>query len=133
MGMEFSTENLKVGDKVILHYSNYGRFTKYVGEITKKTPTGLVDVSYDGRLLERFKPDGYPQRKRSRYSFVNVHLGYWSEEEGREIQMNNLMEKIRDIIENTNFNKEKDDVCLMVYAALKGQDDELLKQYRNIL
>lgn len=41
----FSTDNLQMGDNVVVVISDtFSGIVKYIGTVTKKTPSGMVDV-----------------------------------------------------------------------------------------
>lgn len=72
--MEFNTDNLQVGDKVIVVYrDNFSGCRKYVGTVTKKTPSGLVDVLCCGYTV-RYRRDGSENCKRERYVMRDRYL-----------------------------------------------------------
>lgn len=97
MENKFTTENLNVGDKVIVcSCDGYNGNRKYVGTITKKTPTGLVDVAYRNTGTSvRFKSDGSEQAKRDPWSRSSVSLSFYTPEQEEEI---NLADKKRAVV-----------------------------------
>lgn len=82
--MAFSTENLQVGDTVIVVGTGWSNLLS-VGEITKKTPTGFVDVKYGNGASQRFKSDGNAYVARERFSTGSLCLEYYTEK--RELQI----------------------------------------------
>ena len=54
----FTTENINVGDKVIVSKYFYGEIQKRIGEVRKKTPTGLIDVQFSDATKARFNRFG---------------------------------------------------------------------------
>lgn len=82
MENKFTTENLKVGDKVKVYCSNQGVQRYYVGEIVKKTPTGLVDVQYKaGYAPVRFRATGGTYEKSALYSRSYSSIDYLTPED----------------------------------------------------
>lgn len=86
--MNFSTENINVGDKVICYSSGLGG--ERIGIVVKKTPSGLVDVSF-GNYRERFKKNGYELQGNS---WDHDWLGYCTDEKEKQIEE---AKKIRDL------------------------------------
>lgn len=84
---KFNGENLQVGDKVIVCRSVYwGSSTRRIGEIVKRTPTGLLDVKYGNGVVGRFRPNGDSYNKTDRYITSTLFLENYSEEQAKEIQ-----------------------------------------------
>lgn len=83
----FSTDNLQAGDKVIVVISDtFSGIGKYIGTVTKKTPSGLVDVQCCG-VIYRFKRDGDEYGKRDLYSRRRKYLIESTEEEQEKIAL----------------------------------------------
>ena len=99
MENKFTTDNLNVGDKVIVH--RYGNFNSryFVGTITKKTPTGLVDVKVCNNEI-RFKKTGYEYSRSHGYLRTCYSLEFYTEERGKEIERANWREKAISYIKN---------------------------------
>ena len=99
MENKFTTDNLNVGDKVIVH--RYGNFNNkyFVGMITKKTPTGLVDIKVSNMEI-RFKKNGYEYNRPQLYSRTCYSLEFYTEERGNEIERANWREGAIDYIKN---------------------------------
>lgn len=78
--MNFSTENINVGDKVICYSGGMG--AERIGTVVKKTPSGLIDVSF-GHYKERFRKNGSEQ-KGSLWN--HSWLDYYTDEKGKQIE-----------------------------------------------
>lgn len=78
--MSFSTENVGIGDKVIVT----NRYEKRVGTVTKKTPSGLIDVDFGYGTTTRYKMDGRCFGRSAPYEYER--LSYWTQEEEDEIR-----------------------------------------------
>ena len=78
--------NVKEGDKVVVFTSSWGSKSLSIGEVVKKTPTGLIDVKISGGGVTRYKKNGYPYAKTERYSTCRNYLMPYSEELERQIQ-----------------------------------------------
>lgn len=110
--MEFNTDNLQVGDKVIVVYrDNFSGCRKYIGTVTKKTPSGLVDVLCCGYTV-RYRRDGSENCKRERYVMRDRYLAEYSKEAAEEIIRGNKKIKM------VNYLKE------YKYADLSYEDLE---------
>ena len=102
MENSFSTQDLKVGDKVFVLHSNWGSRSTYLGEIVKKTPTGMVDVAYGNGVVGRFRKNGSSYSKGSVYDRTTVWLEHRTEEKIEKYKQ----EKKRKVI--INFLKKCD-------------------------
>lgn len=51
--------NYKVGDTVYIETTGYGRVDGYEATVTKITPTGQINVIYNGGVTAKFGADGY--------------------------------------------------------------------------
>lgn len=83
----FSTDNLQTGDNVVVVISDtFSGIGKYIGTVTKKTPSGMVDVQCCG-VIYRFKRDGDEYGKRDPYSRRRRYLIESTEEEQEKIAL----------------------------------------------
>lgn len=82
----FDGNTVKEGDKVVVFTSSWGSKSLSIGEVVKKTPTGLIDVKISGGGVTRYKKNGYPYAKTERYSTCRNYLMPYSEELERQIQ-----------------------------------------------
>lgn len=78
--MKFSTKNINVGDKVICYSGGMG--TERIGTVVKKTPSGLIDVSF-GHYKERFRKNGSEQKESI---WNHKWLDYYTDEKGSQIE-----------------------------------------------
>lgn len=116
----FSTENLKVGDKVIVvHGSIYSDAVRDVGEVVKKTPKGKVDIKYCGGVPQRYSNDG-SFTSHSKYPISNNYLEYWSEEAEREIRKQKLLSNMRRWLKAFDYDKLSYEECERVYKLVAG-------------
>ena len=63
---DFDGDAVKVGDKVVVVISSWGNKSRSIGEVVKKTPTGLIDVKIFGGGVTRYRKNGYPYAKYER-------------------------------------------------------------------
>lgn len=82
----FDGDIVKEGDKVVVFISSWGKKSFSVGEVVKKTPTGLIDVKISGGGVTRYRRNGYPYAKSERYSNYTTYLIPYSEELEWQIQ-----------------------------------------------
>lgn len=81
----FSTDKLQVGDNVVVVISDtFSGIAKYIGTVTKKTPSGMVDVLCCGYTV-RYRRDGSENCKRERYPMRGRYLAEYSKETAEEI------------------------------------------------
>lgn len=86
---DFDGDAVKVGDKVVVVISSWGNKSRSIGEVVKKTPTGLIDVKIFGGGVTRYRKNGYPYAKFERYSNYTNYLLPYSEELERQIKQDN--------------------------------------------
>lgn len=86
---DFNGDAVKEGDKVIVVISSWGNKSRSIGEVVKKTPTGLIDVKISGGGVTRYRKNGCPYAKSERYSNYTNYLLPYSEELERQIQQDN--------------------------------------------
>lgn len=86
---DFDGDAVKVGDKVVVVISSWGNKSRSIGEVVKKTPTGLIDVKIFGGGVTRYRKNGYPYAKSERYSNYTNYLLPYSEELERQIKQDN--------------------------------------------
>lgn len=99
----FSTDNLQVGDKVVVVISDtFSGIGKYVGTVTKKTPSGLVGVQCCG-VIYRFKRDGDEYGKRDLYSRRRKHLIEATEEEQEKIALQRKRSQIETYLKHYKY------------------------------
>lgn len=78
------TENLNVGDKVVV----ISKEPAQVGTVIKKTPTGLIDVTYGAGVVKRYNQDG---NERGNYSIEQPNaLLPWSQAREEAIKAGKL-------------------------------------------
>ncbi|GGA99783.1 hypothetical protein ERX37_07900 [Macrococcus hajekii] len=85
---------LKVGDRVIIHESQYGAITNRIGRIQKITPAGKIDV-----LNRRFDEEG---RQRNGYGYWGGLIQY-SEEKVAEINAEEKRKKLMRILRDFDW------------------------------
>lgn len=116
----FSTENLQVGDKVIVICYGWGNNTEYIGEIVKKTPTGLVDVKYSLTGIHRFRKDGRDYSKQERHSMYSIRIEEYAEERAEIIRKRNKRANILKFIEKCEWDIYEDAELEQIYNFIKG-------------
>ena len=122
----FSGADLKVGDKVIVYTSYMKKSKLYIGEITRKTPTGLLDVKYKGNIVERFKDNGNPYNKSDCYSFRQTYLMPYSEERAQEIQRDRDRERMLKYLSEMDwsiYSNEELDNILRYLSRIKIEEN----------
>ena len=108
----FSTDKLQVGDNVVVVISDtFSGIAKYIGTVTKKTPSGLVDVQCCG-MVSRYRRDGDEFGSRDIYSRRRKYLIEATEEEQKKIALQRKRSQI------VNYLKE------YKYADLSYEDLE---------
>ncbi len=116
----FSTENLKVGDRVIVISSNFGDTFEYIGEVIKKTPTGMVDVRYRNGIVYRFRENGSAYCKPDRYSRKSIWLEEFTKEGADAIIQRNRRNGIINFLKEREWNTYEDTELEKIYAYIKG-------------
>lgn len=116
MQNKFSTENLQVGDKVIVIFSGLMGTREYIGEIVKKTPTGLVDVCYGNKTtIDRFKKNGQDYARHDLYSRTYKWIEEYTEERADNIRKNTkrtwFINFLREREWSTYDNEELEQIC----------------------
>lgn len=89
---KFHGENIQVGDKVIVYVVSHQRRSYHVGKVTKRTPTGLLDVEWGGRS-ERFRNNGTEYHRSDGFYRTSYYLEDYTEERGKEIEKEKLRNK----------------------------------------
>lgn len=111
----FSTENLRVGDKVIVvHKSVYSGKVRYVGEIIKKTPAGRVDVKYCDGCPKRYYKDG------SCYATASSYLEEYSKEAEEEILRQKKLQRMQRWLKEFDYTKLSYKEAEQVYKLVVG-------------
>lgn len=96
--MSFTTENLNVGDKVVMKtWSN-----SFVGTIIKKTPTGIIDVVFGQAQPERFGSNGDKRGKCDKWN--RSYLIYWTQQQEDEIQNTHRKRELCQTLSRFNYN-----------------------------
>lgn len=116
----FSTDNLQVGDKVIVISTGWSSRSEHVGEIIKKTPTGLVDVRYGVDTVHRFKKTGYDYNKQERYTRGSIWLEEYTEERAETIRKANIRKNILSFLNEREWNTYEDAELEQIYNFIKG-------------
>lgn len=119
MSDNFCTENLKVGDKVIVTVWHYAT-THYVGEIIKKTPTGMVDVRYANRT-ERFKKSGREYARGDGYGRRSTHLEVATEERIKEVEAESKHRFLLKFCKEFDYSKLSIGELQEVYQIIKSK------------
>lgn len=115
----FNTDNVQVGDKVIVIATGWSSRLEYIGEIIKKTPTGLVDVQYRGGTLHRFKKTGYDYNKQERYSHSSIWIEEYTEERADTIVKRNKRAGILNFLKEREWNTYDDAELEQIYNFIK--------------
>lgn len=115
--MQYEFENLQVGDKVIVRASYMGDCRHYVGEVVKRTPTGLLDVNYNG-TVKRFKPDGQTYNRRDMWSIL-YSLCEYDEGKAKEIEEYNERLKNINFLRNVDWDKFTNDGLKYIVSEIK--------------
>jgi hypothetical protein len=111
----FSTENLRVGDKVIVvHGSIYSGKVRDVGEIVKKTPAGKVDVRYCAGYPQRYYKDG------SCYATASNYLEEYSKEAEEEILRQKKLWSMQRWLKDFDYTKLSYEEAEQVYTLVAG-------------
>lgn len=118
---KFHGEDLQVGDKVIVFASSLQVKRYYVGTVVKRTPTGLLDVEFNGGKLDRFKSDGteYNRSSGSLYS-TRYYLEDYTEERANEIIMSNKKMSMQKILKEYDYTKLSFEEIEQVYKLVAG-------------
>ena len=116
--MQYEFENLQVGDKVIVRVSYIGDCRHYVGEVVKRTPTGLLDVNYNG-TVKRFKPDGQIYKRRDKWDRLYISLCEYDERTAKEIEEYNERLKNIKFLRNVDWDKFTNDGLKYIVAEIK--------------
>lgn len=99
----FSTDNLQVGDNVVVVISDtFSGIVKYIGTVIKKTPSGLVDVRCCGRV-SRYRRDGDEFGSRDPYSRRRKYLIEATKEEQEEIALQRKRSQIETYLKNYKY------------------------------
>lgn len=99
----FSTDNLQVGDNVVVVISDtFSGIVKYIGTVTKKTPSGLVDVRCCG-MVSRYRRDGGEFGIRDPYSRRRKYLIEATKEEQEEIALQRKRSQIETYLKNYKY------------------------------
>lgn len=117
---KFSTENLQVGDKVIVISSGWSTNAEYIGEIIKKTPTGLVDVRYKKDIVHRFKQNGYDYTKHERYGYGSIRIEECTEERVDTIIKRNKRNHILKFLKDCEWDIYEDAELEQLYNFVNG-------------
>lgn len=119
-GGKFTTDSLQVGDKVIVINSGWNGRAEYIGEIIKKTPTGLVDVRYNGTIVVRFRQYGYPYEKRDAWSRSSTTLEYYTAERADAIRKRIMRSNIIKFLKDREWGNYGDAELEQIYNFIKG-------------
>lgn len=111
----FTTGNINVGDKVIVYKYFYGEIQKQIGEVTKKTPTGLIDVQFGDATKVRFNRFG---KEIGGDKWSRRTLEYATKEE---------------VLKLKATMKRKQHIRLLVNTEWKNYNDETIEKIINIL
>ena len=119
---EFKGENLQVGDNVIVVVSGIGFSRRYVGEVVKRTPTGLLDVIWEERKNPtRFRKEGYEyHRSHDCYGSTSYYLENYDDKRAEEINRYNRARKIAGFLGGMDWNKYTVDELYKIYDFVKG-------------
>lgn len=115
---KFSTENLQVGDKVIVVRTGLGSRSRYVGEIIKKTPTGLVDVKYANVEKHRFRADGNDYSASDGWTMSFIRLEEATEEKVAEINRVNRRIAICRTLREIEWENYTDEELENIYSCV---------------
>lgn len=120
MESNFSTDNVQVGDKVIVIVAGLGSSREYIGEVTKKTPTGLIDVCYAGTAVTRFNKYGRDYSKQSRFSYTFIYIEQYTEEKADIIRARDKRERIMNFLKGRDWYAYEDTELEQIYNFIKG-------------
>ena len=116
----FSTDNLQVGDKVIVvHASIYSDEVREVGEIVKKTGAGKVDDKYSAGLPQRYNKDGSYYGATYRYSTSKNYLEEYSKEAEDNIIRQGKLRSMQRWLKEFDYDKLSFDEAEQVYNFIK--------------
>lgn len=116
----FNTDNVQVGDKVIVIATGWSSRSEYIGEVIKKTPTGLVDVRYRGDTVHRFKKNGYDYTKQERFSHSSIWIEEYTEEREDTIRKCNKRNGILNFLKEREWNTYEEAELEQIYNFIKG-------------
>lgn len=117
----FSTDNLQVGDKVIVvHASIYSDEVREVGEIVKKTGAGKVDVKYSAGLPQRYNKDGSYYGATYRYSTSKNYLEEYSKEVEDNIIRQGKLRSMQRWLKEFDYTKLSYEEAEQVYTLVAG-------------
>lgn len=116
--MQYEFENLQVGDKVIVRVSYHTEIRSYVGEVVRRTPSGLLDVNYNG-IKRLFRPDGQPYNSRDPFSCMIVRLCNYDEVKAKEIEEYNERLKNINFLRNVDWDKFTNDGLKYIVEEIK--------------
>lgn len=91
-----------------------------MGEIIKKTPTGLVDVRYEN-CTERFKKNGTKYAKGDVYSRRLVDLEFATEERIKEVEDERKHSFLLRFCKEFDYSKLSTDDLQAVYQIIKSK------------
>ena len=117
---KFNSDNVQVGDKVIVISTGWSTRSEYVGEVIKKTPTGLVDVSYGSGAVHRFKKTGCDYNKYERYSTGSIWIEEYTEDRAIEIRKRNQRNGILRFLKEREWDTYEDAELEQIYNFIKG-------------
>lgn len=116
---DFIGDKVSIGDKVIVHAVYFGTWKDTVGTVIKKTPTGLLDVEWDGSHM-RFKSNGYEYHRASGYGRTSYYLENYTKEKGIEVEHKNHKAYIADFLRKFDYDKLSYEECEQVYKLVVG-------------
>lgn len=116
---DFVGDKVSVGDKVIVHSAYFGTWKEAVGTVIKKTPTGLLDVEWNGRSM-RFKSNGYEYHRASVYGRTSYYLENYTKEKGIEVEHKNRKAYIANFLRKFDYDKLSYEECEQVYKLVAG-------------
>ena len=119
---DFNAENLIIGDKVIVVViSGYTNRSKYVGEVIKKTPKGLLDVRYNNSIVRRYRPNGSQYAKRESYASGWSFLERCTKNKVEAINNANKRSDILRFLKGCAWEEYGDDQLADIYECVKSK------------
>lgn len=116
----FDTKNVKVGDEVLSHFTDYCP-EEFIGVVVNKTPEGLVDVNTgNSRRAEiaRYDKEGHEINTKNKKYFRMRRLEFLTEEKKREVRAIEKRHRDYCYIRMLNIRKLTDDELASVVKLL---------------
>ena len=119
MPNSFSTQNLQVGDTVIVVRAGMCG-DEYIGKVMKKTPDGRVDVKYRKNVVTRYRSDGYEYCNYYTYNESPTWLEFGTKERVDVLMERSKRNGILNFLRERDWNTYEDYELEHIYHFIKG-------------